>query len=340
MTIARLARIVKQAQDIMAERPPELVTIDVETLEEHVRACVEDRRPESVELFGELARDQQAQLAEDAWTIGLRAIANAYRQAQEARLAEVGHAMVEDMRNKLEAQLQLQNQMVEQELARYFDPKSGEVGARLDAFVADGGALAQCLRGHVGMNGSTLAKTLAETVGTESELLKKLSPTDQEGLVQVMSKHLADVIEDHKDALLAELDPRAEDGALATLLKTLRGELVELNGDRDEQLERVVKALDANNKDSLVSKLLRETGEAQQLLLKAINPDDPGSPIAAVNKTVEALLKKQQEKTDETLEGFQESQRELDTLVREATNSARDLPTYLAMLRAEATRGS
>ncbi len=29
-----------------------------------------------------------------------------------------------------------------------------------------------------------------------------------------------------------------------------------------------------------------------------------------------------------------------DTLVREATNSARDLPTYLAMLRAEATRGS
>ena len=29
-----------------------------------------------------------------------------------------------------------------------------------------------------------------------------------------------------------------------------------------------------------------------------------------------------------------------DTLVREATNSARDLPTYLAVLRAEATRGS
>lgn len=47
---------------------------------------IADRRPSSLSLFGELSDQQAHQLATDAWIVGLRALANAYAQAQESRL--------------------------------------------------------------------------------------------------------------------------------------------------------------------------------------------------------------------------------------------------------------
>src|SRR6202035_6069137 len=79
------------------------LAVDLTATAEEVVAHVADRRPESLALFGELAEGQQEQLAIDAWTVGLRALSNAYTQAQEARFQDVGKALVEDIDRQLKA---------------------------------------------------------------------------------------------------------------------------------------------------------------------------------------------------------------------------------------------
>src|SRR5690606_28844055 len=79
--------------------PTARVTVDDTAIE----AVLRDSRSDIRAHFEQLAPDQQAQLAVDAWMIGLRAMANAHAQAQEARLADVSRTLLEDLDAQLTA---------------------------------------------------------------------------------------------------------------------------------------------------------------------------------------------------------------------------------------------
>ena len=125
-----------------------------------------------------------------------------------------------------------------------------------------------------------LAETLARQVGESSPLFKKLSPTESDGLVKVLESQLRVVMDEGHAELVRALDPLAEDGAVARFLRSLREELKGADEDRAKQLSAALAALDANDENSLLSRLVRETNHARQDVLSAVNPDTPDSPMA------------------------------------------------------------
>lgn len=283
-----------------------------------VAADVRDRRADSIALFGDLTEIQRDQLAHDAWSIGLRALHNAHAAAQESRLQDIGGALLADIDGQLRAHVVAQQQTIATVMGRFFDPKDGQVTQRLSAFVDDQGVLARLLDKYLSPQNSVLAQALARQVGETSPLFKKLSPTDSDGLVKVLETQLRTVMSDGHAELVRALDPLAEDGAVARFLRSLREELKGADEDRATQLAAALAALDANNEDSLLSRLVRETHRARQDVLAAVNPDAPQSPMAVLKTSLTALLKEQSASQAELAKEQQARQAQFEKEIREA----------------------
>lgn len=283
-----------------------------------VSAEVRDRRPDSITLFAELSEDQRAQLVHDAWSIGLRALSNAHAQAQESRLQDVGAALASDIDRQLRAHVESQQQTITTVLSRFFDPKDGQVSQRLAAFVDDQGILARLLDKYMGPQNSVLAQSMARQVGDSSPLFKMLSPTDSEGLVKVLEAQLRSVMDDGHAELVRALDPLAEDGAVARFLRSLRDELKGADEDRAKQLSTALAALNPNDENSLINRLVRETHRARQDVLTAVNPDAPQSPMAILKTSLTTLLKEQATSQTELARQQHARQEQFEKEVREA----------------------
>lgn len=251
--------------------------------------AIHDELPDSLTAFTSLDARARDRLAADAWRIGLRAMSVAHAKAEEAKLADVGRTLIADVEHQLDQHLAAQQHGLADALRQYFDPSDGRLAERLDAAVGERGALAAVLDKFVGPT-SVLAQTLARNVGAESELFKRLSPTDSEGLVKVIEAKLGDALARSQRDLATALDPLVPDGALAKLVRQLRDELTAAGRGQAEKLQAAMAALDANNEQSAISRLMRETAGARRDLLGALNPRDPASPLGAIEATVRELL--------------------------------------------------
>lgn len=283
-----------------------------------VTAHVVDRRGDTVGAFDALSESQRVSLATDAWTVGLRALINAYRHAEEARLVDVGQALVGELDQNLRGYAERQQTAFVHALEQYFNPRDGKVAMRIDAFVRDGGELARTMEKFLAPEHGALAKTLAHEVGASSVLLRRLSPTDSEGVVAVMEAKLREVLADNHEVFTRALDPLAEDGAVARFLKSLRADLEKADTDRTKQLTLATKALDANDENSLLSRLVRESQSARATFLRAMNADEAGSPLALLKTSLSGMLEKHAKAQAEAMTAFEERQRKLDQDIREA----------------------
>lgn len=171
-----------------------LLTVSVTVDAFAIEAVLRDSRAGIRPHFEQLAPEQRAQLAVDAWMIGLRAMANAHAQAQEARLADVSRTALKELDVTLSAHVKKSEEAIVQGLRRYFDPADGQVTERLRAFIDDQGALAKLLDRFVGPRNSVLAETLAKQVGEQSVLFNRLSPTDSEGVIKALETRIDEVL--------------------------------------------------------------------------------------------------------------------------------------------------
>jgi len=277
-----------------------------------------DRRPDSIALFGDLDDPARDQLAHDAWAIGLRALSNAHQAAQESKLKDVGTALLGDIDKQLKVYVEQQQQTIGAVLTRFFDPQDGQATQRLSAFVDDQGVLAKQLQKFLGPQGSVLAETLAKQVGETSPLFQKLSPTDSTGLVKVLEGQLRTVMGEGHAELVRALDPLADDGAVARFLKSLREELKGADEDRQKQLSAALAALDANDEQSLLSRLVRETERSRRAVLSAVNPEDPASPMAMLKASLSKLLQEQSTSQLALVQRQEDRQVQFEKEVREA----------------------
>ena len=294
------------------------ISADVTLETDLIRLALSDRRADSLSIFQATPQVRRAQLAEDAWAIGLRALKNAYSQAQEAKLQDVGKTLLEDVDRELAAHLDDQQQSMKRALAEYFDPQDGKLSERLEAFLNDEGVLGRMLVSYLGPDRSVLAETLARQVGEHSPLFRKLSPTDSEGLVQVLTTKLTGILVEQQAEFGRALDPLQEDGAVGRFLRSLREELESADQDRAEQLAKALAALDANDESSLLNRLVRETEQARRSLLRAINPDISDSPMAVLKSALESLLKENARSQSEALEAQRERQEKFEKEVHSA----------------------
>ncbi len=294
------------------------IVIDVALQGEAIQASVLDRRADVHAVFSPMTEAQRRDLAYDAWTVGLRAIVNAHRNAQEGRLADVGKSMLDEMDKSVGGYLVRQQEVMVQLLQRYFDPKNGQFAQRIDAFVKDGGELARTMEQYLAPEHGALARTLAQELGANSPLLKKLSPTDSEGIVHMLEARMRDALEKNQADVAKALDPLAQDGAVARFLAALRKDMEKADSDRTKQLALVTRSLDANDETSLLSRLMRETRGAKTSLLEAMNPDVAGSPLALLKASLTGLLAQHAKSSEEAMLALQERQQELDQHIRES----------------------
>src|SRR5680860_280862 len=306
------------APEVLAADLQSRLIVELVSRREEVAVRITDRRAASLALFGELSEHQAHQLATDAWTVGMRALSNAYAQAQEARLQDIGKSLVEDVDRQLKAHVTAQQETIAEVLGKFFDPNDGQVTQRLASFVDDQGVLARLLEKYLAPQNSVLTQTLAQQVGESSPLFRMLSPTDSEGLIKLLEAQLRSVMTDGHAELVRALDPLSEDGAVARFLKSLRDELKSSDEDRAKQLNSALNALDANDQDSLINRLVRETNSARQTVLHAMNPDAPDSPMAIMKHTLTTLLKEHSSSRADALKQQAERQERLENEVREA----------------------
>src|SRR2546430_11263633 len=133
---------------------------DVETAAATITAVVRDQRPESLDAFDALTPAQRAQLAVDAWAIGLRALRNARAEAQESQLSDIGEKLKLDLGSALTPMVQQHQDRVETALRKYFDPNDGELARRLERFIEDDGELPRLLQRFAAPDGGLIAETL------------------------------------------------------------------------------------------------------------------------------------------------------------------------------------
>ena len=141
-----------------------LVDTDADAIEAHIR----DHRADSLAVFAPLSETQRTGLVTDAWTLGLRALMNAYKQAEESRLQDIGKTLKEDLNKQLAVYVERQQSNFVQVLARYFDPRDGQVVTRLEGFLRDGGDLAKTMDRFLAPEHGALAQTLARELGEKA----------------------------------------------------------------------------------------------------------------------------------------------------------------------------
>ncbi len=273
---------------------------------------------DTVQTFEQLTAPQQEQLAHDAWHVGLRALMNAYRQAEEARLQDIGRSLTEDLNEQLRQHAETQEKAIAAALGRYFDPESGELGSRLRQFLGDEGTLTHLPQQHLGPRNSVLVETLTKHIGEGSPLFRRLSPTDSEGLVSTLDERLRAVLQQEHGEFQKALDPLREDAAVGRFIAMLREELARAEDDQARQLKIALAALDTTQEDSLLNQLRRETQQARAELLHAINPAREGSPLSVIKTSLTDLLAEHAKSTKAQLEEAQKQSADFQRDVRDA----------------------
>lgn len=283
-----------------------------------IEARVVDRRSQTLDLFGPLDDAARVALASDAWQLGLRAVQSAYRQAEEARLHDVGKALVEDLGRRLQDHTTVQEKAFVTLLTRYFDPHDGQVVTRLERFLQDDGDLAQVMSRYLAPDHGVLAEALAQQVGENSPLLRRLSPTDSQGVVALMGEKLREALDASRADVAMALDPAAENSAVARFLRVLKRDLAAAEDDRQKQIAAATKALDVADPRSPLSVLMRQMQESRGALLTAINPDMAGSAMASIKTSLTTLLQQHFTQQQEALVAFEGRQNKLDQQIHEA----------------------
>ena len=255
-------------------------------LGEALSVTLVDRRQESIAFFNHFNELQRGPLAAEVWQIGLRALESAQASANAARLEDVGKALLEDVQAKLQAHVDNEARELEAQLRSYLDPKDGRLMQRLDGVLKEGGELTRLLHQHTGA-GSKLQTTLLSAI---NPLLRLLSSTEQDGVVAAIKLQVEGVLAASQTAMKDALDPMIAKSAAGRFVAQLTEKLAAAGSAQEQRLQQVTAALDANNENSLLSRLLRETRAAQTQVLAALNPSDEKSLLAPLKKTIEDIL--------------------------------------------------
>lgn len=282
-----------------------------------LRASICDSSQELAGVLTHLEPARRSRFVETVWTSGLRAALNAQRLADEARLDDIGRELVTTFGEKLEAYHDRQHADLGRALAEYFDPKDGRVAVRIDGFLSDGGELARTMGKFLSADGE-LAKTLARSFGESSPLMKRLSPTDSEGLVQLVESKLRAAAEAQRVQFAAALDPANESGSLARFFSKVKQELKTAGEERDKQFAALSRTLDGNDPNSPLSRFFRESSNANRELLKAMNAEDPATPLGAIKAALVRQLESSTKLQLEKLDAMATLQREDSLALREA----------------------
>ena len=210
------------------------------------------------------------------------------------RAAE-GDGDVGDVGRSLQEHSALTSRELGSTLQRYFDPSSGELSQRLRTFSEDSGPVASLLAKYVAPDTSVLSETLRKSVGEHSVLFQKLDPARADGFFASVKGEVEKIVLEQRKAIERAMDPSEEGAPVRRFLHALEQTLDAKEKSRDAQIEAAFSALDLNNENSALTRLMRETHQAKQTLLTAVNPEAPDSPFAMLRQSLMQLIQRASE---------------------------------------------
>lgn len=251
------------------------------------------------DTIAELCRFSEGDPREEFALIALRIGVLALRQARGQLDADLIRRETERLLGGLEQYLDKHAHKVELQLTstlkEYFDPTTGKFHERVERLVKRDGDLEKLLRAQIGNDDSELCKTLAEHIGLESPLMKKLDPQQKDGVLATLSEIVAEKLKLQAEQILGEFSLDNEDGALFRLIGQLTEKHDKLGKNLKDKIDEVIKELSLDDEGSFFSRLQQSLDKTSKTIDKNLTLDDENSSLARLQRHVSKILDQQGE---------------------------------------------
>jgi hypothetical protein len=229
-------------------------------------------------------------LALAALRIGILALRQAQGRLDADAMRNEGALLLKDLEARLQEHRASVSQQLERSLKEYFDPQSGRFHERVERLVRKDGDLEQMLRRQIGTEDSALARTLAAHFGRESPLMRLLSPSESEGVLQSMAQTLEAALAGQRERILREFSLDDKQSALSRLVLELKERHGELNADLKGSVEKVVGEFSLDNEGSALNRLVGRVDAAQKQISRELTLDESTSALARMRKELLDVL--------------------------------------------------
>ncbi len=222
-----------------------------------LRIVVEDREMiADLEAFPD-GRERNT-FALNALRIGLLALKQARGRIDADAVRAEGERILTSLGGALKSHEELLNRQVKETLSSYFDPRSGKFSERVDRLLQKDGEIEAALKRQIAGEGSELAKTLAANVGSNSPILRMLSPTQSDGVVSLLGRAVQVELETQRTRILAQFSLDQPESALSRLVAEVGRKSGQLGTDLKTQIDLAVGELSLDKDGSALHRLRKQ----------------------------------------------------------------------------------
>ncbi|MGE0192542.1 MAG: hypothetical protein AB7T63_10940 [Planctomycetota bacterium] len=225
-----------------------------------------------------------------ALRIGVVALQGARGQVDAAVIRKEGDRLVSELRRSLDAHREGLGGRLETTLKEWFDPQSGKLHERLRGLVKKDGELEAVLQRAVGTDGSALVATLRTHVGPESPLMKVLSPSQSEGLLQSLGHAVEKQLTIQRDHILQQFSLDRSDSALSRLVQELEKKHGDLTTELKGRIDHVVREFSMDEEGSALKRLVDRVDQAQKRITREFSLDEDASALGNLRKQLLDVL--------------------------------------------------
>ncbi len=172
-------------------------------------------------------------------------------------------------------------------LAQYFDPASGALPQRLERLIQRDGELDGLLARHLGGEGSTIARTLAEQIGTNSPLFKLLSPDQADGVVGAIAKTVGKALDAQREAVVSQFSLDRADSALSRLVTEVQARNGALRDELKTDVQALANEFSLDNEAGALARLVGRVERAQRTIVEQFSLDEPGTALRRITDAVQ-----------------------------------------------------
>lgn len=246
---------------------------------------------EDPDTIAELCRHPEGEFREqfalNALRIGVLALRQARGEIDGEQIRREGEKLLLALQHQFSEHASQVNQRLGGALKEYFDPESGRFPERLNRVLQKDGELEMVLRRQIGQQDSELVRTLTTHIGTDSPLMKLLSPDESRGLLNALREMVQEQLNVQQGQVLQEFSLDYKDGALSRLIAELTASQGKLTENLDLKIQDVVREFSLDAEDSAINRLLRNVDRAQKTITKEFSLDEQGSALSRLKQMLE-----------------------------------------------------
>jgi hypothetical protein len=264
------------------------LAVESETLPKTLQLELTIREPEVVaELSKYPEGTERDDFALSAMRIGVLALRQASGLVDANAVRLEGERLVASIRELLTGTTTSFLGNVASTLKTYFDPAEGHLPQRLDRLIKKDGELQSLLTQHLDGDESVIARTLAKHVGTESPLLRMLSPEEQEGIIAALTQAVQAALQTQREQVLRQFSLDDKDSALSRLISEMTGANGKLREDFSQDLQKLQREFSLDNEQGALSRLVTRVEKAQKTISDEFSIDNEQSALCRLVNLME-----------------------------------------------------